>query len=266
MKTETFGEPVYSWELPFECEIHFNAPRAIPNKKRFSVLNLAGEPPAFMINENEVMQIAPLFDLILTYNENLLKLRNAKKFNYGDQWVTKNPSKKCFSVSFLYSRGVGGELDGYQLRGPVWENRRKITIPQKFWTSTGGIRIPHVEDLEPYPYEKKDELFESMFSIVIENSRIKNYFTEKLIDALRTYTIPIYYGCPNISEYFDSKGIININNCQEMLSCVNRLTPDDYWELMGSMSANYKTAEKYINYAGRLKEVIVNSYNEQISK
>jgi hypothetical protein len=55
----------------------------------------------------------------------------------------------------------------------------------------------------------KIEIFETyMFSIVIENSRQIHYFTEKIIDCLLTKTIPIYYGCPNISDYFDTSGWI----------------------------------------------------------
>ena len=41
------------------------------------------------------------------------------------------------------------------------------------------------------------------FSIVIENSKIDYYFTEKLIDCFSTGTIPIYYGCPSIGNFFD---------------------------------------------------------------
>lgn|GEM_PF-1415166 len=40
------------------------------------------------------------------------------------------------------------------------------------------------------------------FSIVLENCKQKNYWTEKLADAYLSWCMPIYWGCPNISEYF----------------------------------------------------------------
>lgn len=263
MKIEVFGEPGYTWELPFNCEIHCGSPKAPPSKLRFSVLNLTPEPPQFMIQSSEVLKIASFFDLILTYDDQLLILPNAKKLNYGDQWVKGVPSSKNFSLSFLYSRGISDGLDGYQFRRLVWDCKHYLQIPIKFWTSTAGIRTPLVNDLSPYPFEKKDPLFESMFSVIIENTKVDNYFSEKLLDALRTYTVPIYFGCPNILEYFDEEGIIIVNDIQDLVKYVNSLTPDDYWRRMSSLIKNYHIAENYINYGERMKKVIIDAYIEK---
>lgn len=46
--------------------------------------------------------------------------------------------------------------------------------------------------------------------MVVENVRQRNYFSEKLIDALLTRTVPVYWGCPNIGDYFDSAGFVLI--------------------------------------------------------
>jgi len=45
-------------------------------------------------------------------------------------------------------------------------------------------------------------LHDYSYSIAIENSSQKYYFTEKIIDCFLTWTMPIYWGCPNISEFF----------------------------------------------------------------
>ena len=50
--------------------------------------------------------------------------------------------------------------------------------------------------------KKEDGLKSYKYSIIIENSSEVNYFTEKLIDACLLETVPIYWGAPNISEYF----------------------------------------------------------------
>jgi hypothetical protein len=56
-------------------------------------------------------------------------------------------------------------------------------------------------------------LVDYKFSVVIENSRQKNYWTEKLADAYLSWCKPVYLGCPNILEYFpkDSISIIDQN-------------------------------------------------------
>lgn len=41
------------------------------------------------------------------------------------------------------------------------------------------------------------------YSIAIENVCEKNYVTEKMFDCVLNNTIPLYYGCPNISDIFD---------------------------------------------------------------
>ena len=51
-------------------------------------------------------------------------------------------------------------------------------------------------------FTKFNGLIDYKYSICIENCSKKNYFTEKFTDAILCWTIPIYFGCPNISEYF----------------------------------------------------------------
>jgi len=59
------------------------------------------------------------------------------------------------------------------------------------------------------------------YSICIENCSRKNYFSEKFTDAILCWTIPIYYGCPNISEYFPEHSyyVVDItkNDCLEKI-------------------------------------------------
>ena len=56
--------------------------------------------------------------------------------------------------------------------------------------------------------QKADGLAPYRYSVVIENVRERNYFTEKLIDALLCGTVPIYWGCPNIGDFFDTTGMM----------------------------------------------------------
>ncbi len=50
--------------------------------------------------------------------------------------------------------------------------------------------------------DKSDGLVPYKYSIVIENSKHKDYWSEKIADAYLCGCLPIYCGCPNISDYF----------------------------------------------------------------
>lgn len=49
------------------------------------------------------------------------------------------------------------------------------------------------------------------YHICIENSFIPDYWTEKIADPLLGYSVPIYCGCTNISDYFDERSFIGFN-------------------------------------------------------
>ena len=49
---------------------------------------------------------------------------------------------------------------------------------------------------------KVDGLAPYQYSICIENTCSRNYFTEKITDCFICGTVPIYFGCPNIEDYF----------------------------------------------------------------
>ena len=71
---------------------------------------------------------------------------------------------------------------------------------------------------------KKDAIDPYHYSIAIENSFIPNWFTEKITDIYLGYTCPIYYGCPNINDFFDSGSFIkiDINNHKDSFELIDK--------------------------------------------
>ncbi|MNE48126.1 Glycosyltransferase family 10 (fucosyltransferase) [compost metagenome] len=59
--------------------------------------------------------------------------------------------------------------------------------------------------------DKADAILPYQMSISIENSAIKNYWTEKIADVLLGYSLPIYHGCQNIRDYFNDKSLISLD-------------------------------------------------------
>lgn len=58
---------------------------------------------------------------------------------------------------------------------------------------------------------KIDALLPYRFHICMENSTIPYYWTEKFADPIIAKSIPIYMGCTNVSDYFDTRGFFQCN-------------------------------------------------------
>jgi len=61
------------------------------------------------------------------------------------------------------------------------------------------------------PYNKSEAILDYQYSIAIENSSYKNYLTEKFFDLTVCNTVPIYYGCPNVSDIYPQESFIKID-------------------------------------------------------
>ena len=202
-----------------------------------------------------------LFDYILTWDKRVLQLNNAIKFlpllKYS--WVKFpkeagiNPylkhhyncdiyeeyNNKHFNVSMLC--GDKNWCPGHKVRHEIWNNQLQFNIPKKFYRPK-DTKVLKIFDDNIIISSKRDktEMFDSMFHICVENNNAKDYFTEKIIDCIISKTVPIYYGCPNISDYFDLNGIIIINK-DNYIDIINNLSEDTYYKMLPYIEKNYQT-------------------------
>ena len=95
-----------------------------------------------------------------------------------------------------------------------------------------------------------------MFHVAIENSQSKNYFTEKIIDAFITKTIPIYRGCSNIGDFFNQKGFLTFNTEEEFFNIINSLTEEDYYSRKEYIEENYKLGIYYAEIFNRIADIL----------
>ena len=58
---------------------------------------------------------------------------------------------------------------------------------------------------------KAEALDDYEFHVAIENHFAPHVWTEKLADAFLGLTVPIYYGCPNVYDYFPKESLIQID-------------------------------------------------------
>ncbi|MCW2119443.1 glycosyltransferase family 10 domain-containing protein [Flavobacterium sp. 7A] len=84
-------------------------------------------------------------------------------------------------------------------------------------------RMRFLEQIKPLPFvdlygrginpvdDKWEVLSQSKYAIAYENFQNEYYWTEKIMDCFLSHTMPIYFGCKNIGEFFPKNSFIQMN-------------------------------------------------------
>ena len=206
-----------------------------------------------------------LYSHLLTFHDEILEENpKARVFHCTNTWVKGFvPDRKDFNISFIVGGKNSPTMEGYELRHSVWRNKDLITTPKVFYLSGNA---PYKHHFVPWPEAdytnslilgaSKEPLFNSMFHIAIENCSIKNYFTEKIVDCFQTRTVPIYYGCKNISEFFNEYGIIQCSDLEDIISACNQVTPEVYERMLPLLNDNYERSMVWVDHDEQIKNAV----------
>ena len=85
---------------------------------------------------------------------------------------------------------------------------------------------------------KEEALADYMFSVAIENA--DDWFTEKILDCFLTGTVPIYYGTPSITKWFNPDGIVFLEDGFD----IEELDEDLYKSMESAIKDNFERAMK----------------------
>jgi hypothetical protein len=96
-----------------------------------------------------------------------------------------------------------------------------------------------------------------MFGVAIENTSHNGYFTEKILDCFLLKTIPLYWGCTNIDNFFNKEGIIKFGNVDEFTYISNALDEKYYNSRKEIIEENYQKALQYIDYESNVANKII---------
>lgn len=174
------------------------------------------------------------YDFIMTHDQKLLdEYPDKTRFTvFGGTWIEEENygvHPKTENVSMIYSDKRN--FTGHKLRHEIAE---KVSGVEFYGGAT------------PRPvFRKEMALVDYRYSIVIENSKTPNYFTEKLIDSLIVGTIPVYWGAPNIGDFFDVRGMIIIEDGSNIQEVVDSLNEEDYNSRMEYVRKNAELARQY---------------------
>ncbi len=194
------------------------------------------EPPAIHPwTYEQIIRVEDKFDYILTFNSELLA-RGQKYIKYlvGQSRVPDditNFYEKSKHISMISSGKMMS--NGHRYRGEI----------------VNALHSKHNFDLWGYAFrpfqEKTEPLIDYQFNIAVMNSKIDNYFTEILLDCFRLGTIPIFWGCPNLGEYFDMRGIETFDTIEDLDNILTNLKP--YKEYLKGAKENFFLCKEFIH-------------------
>lgn len=168
-------------------------------------------------------------------------------WNYTNLMNNSFPKNKGI-CSFVSNRGLGEnsypEHCLYQERVDLVQNL-STKLPFVDFYGWGDFN-----NLKPFAHKKYDAIKDYKFCLTIENSRENNYISEKFYDCILTNTIPIYYGCKNIKDYWPENcyfvldSITDHNYVLETLTWISNNADKLYKQLLPDI---IKMKTKYFN-------------------
>lgn len=205
-----------------------------------------------------------LFSFILTWNDKVINnCENAIFLPFGHTWFKPDQygkfHKKRFELSHL--RGNLLKTYGHSLRHELLNRKSEITIPTNFYDVFGDRY--NIEDAR---IGKETVFGNSMFGVAIENVSHNGYFSEKILDCFLLKTIPVYWGCSSITDFFKQDGIITFSNIDELIVKVNKLDESYYNDRLSIIEENYNLALQFVDYEQNITDTITQifKYNKII--
>jgi len=238
------------------CELYIDLIPKTP-KKNLRILWVM-EPDIISKLSQDIIENKEKFDLILTFDEKILtNCENSKLFLYGTTWIRDFDFDKM--KEYCITSLIGGKTFtvGHRMRHDLINKKKLIkSIPIHLYNSINNP-IEETEDLNKVKSTLwKNELFYSQYHIAIENSSSKNYFTEKIIDCFQTKTIPIYFGCQNIKNFFNEKSIITFSSMDDLVEKCNSITDELYLEKIEYIEENFIKSFDFVDYGKRVEKEI----------
>lgn len=238
----------------------------VTKQKDCRVVLLVIEPEIYLNITQFIKECADNFDYIITYYKDILDTcSNAFKYIYGTTFISESDYKqvkveeKQPQITFLCSDKNG--IPAHRFRHQIYEFQDQITV-LPFILYRGIWTANLFEDTGNSPLLKDNNKFHALqyaqFHFAIENSRQIDYFTEKLCDCLITKTIPIYYGCPNIGDFFDTTGwiILDTLDFSDLLEKISVLDDRYYARYLDVVEKNYTKVFEYIDISKNISKAI----------
>jgi hypothetical protein len=262
LKVSHFNKKIFEDKLQHLSHLDFSLFVETPpqSQDELSDINIISfqEPNEYFGLHDWVIQNKELFDIILTQSDKVLNnCDNAFYQPFGHTWLKPDQYNKEHDKKFQLSHLCGklNKTYGHSLRHETLSRKNEFSIPLNFYDVYGDRN--NIDDAR---LGKEFVFGDSQFGIVIENTSYRGYFTEKILDCFLLKTIPVYWGCSNIGDYFDIDGIITFNNVDDLIYKTNQLNESYYEDRKEIINKNWKLALEYVNYEQNIVNTITNIF------
>jgi len=262
LKVSHFNKKIFEDKLQHLSNLDFSLFVETPpqSQDELSDINIISfqEPNEYFGLHDWVIQNKELFDIILTQSDKVLNnCDNAFYQPFGHTWLKPDQYNKEHDKKFQLSHLCGklNKTYGHSLRHETLSRKNEFSIPLNFYDVYGDRN--NIDDAR---LGKEFVFGDSQFGIVIENTSYRGYFTEKILDCFLLKTIPVYWGCSNIGDYFDIDGIITFNNVDDLIYKTNQLNESYYEDRKEIINKNWKLASEYVNYEQNIVNTITNIF------
>jgi hypothetical protein len=214
-----------------------------PLEKRFGLLL---EPSPVSPSVALSLGHGPCFRAIFTHDPLLLRTSSVFRRNlFGTSWSFREedrvaPPEKTGIFSMITSRRATTAGHRLRLRLARDLHRRQAEV------AIFGRDIPW----GPFLPDRRDGVAPFLFTVAVENCRKPNYFTEKLVDCFVTRTVPLYWGCPNVAEFFDPAGLLSFNDEAGFWPLLERVLADPrgvYETCRAALEENFRRCLEHYN-------------------
>jgi hypothetical protein len=149
---------------------------------------------------------------------------------------------------FIYSHGalpwhVGKSYDDLMCASPPDKPRRLSWITSNINSFEGHReRMRFLEEIRgkiefdlwgrgfTFIQDKWDGLAPYRYALAIENYSGPYYWTEKVADCFLSWTMPIYYGCTNLADYFPAESFVQIDiHTPDVADQINEIIHSERW-------------------------------------
>jgi hypothetical protein len=261
LKVKFFDEDVIRKELNHLSHINFSLffetiPESFSELSDINILVLY-EPNKYFGLHDWAIQNKESFDCILTWDDKILNnCDNSILLPFGHTWLKPNQYNKVNPKSFELSHLCGNlnKSYGHGLRHEIMARQNELNLPINFHQTIGDRY--NIEDAR---LGKETVLCNSQFGVAIENFAHRNWFSEKILDCFLLKTIPVYWGCSNIGDYFNTDGIISFNDVDDLIYQMNNIDENFYQSKEKVIQENWELALNYVHYeknmASKIEEI-----------
>jgi len=181
-------------------------------------------------------------DAIIPFNKKKLLVNIT--INKYSSYKNELYSARRKSIDYFYENFPNNfDLYGLRWNAPITRMEKIFPFLVKKYKNYKGHTDNKLKTLSNYK-----------FALCYENNGDANgYITEKIFDAFRGKTVPIYLGAPNIEKYVDKESFIDrrkFKNNKELADFIIKMSENEYNRYLEAAD-RYMRSEKYAKFLGQ---------------